>query len=63
MTQTLKSYWSLYVPSGKNFHILPTQGIYFLFMDVITNSYIFPIQGLIFVLYNREAICLLRGTY
>jgi hypothetical protein len=50
-------------PSGKKFLILPTQDIYFIFTDVITNSYIFPVQDLMFGFYSRDAMCLLRGAH
>ena len=48
--------WSLYVPPG------PTQCIYVFCVDLRTNSDYFPIQHLLTGLYNRDGVCLLRGT-
>ena len=64
--------WSLYVPhSGHHmyhqfniqpFYVLPTQCIYVFCVDLRTNSDYFPIQLKLTGLYNRDEVCLLRGT-
>ena len=64
--------WSLYVPhSGhymyhhfniQQFHVLPTHCIYVFCVDLRTNSHYFPIQHYLTGLYNRDGVCLLRGT-
>ena len=44
------------------FYVLPTQCIYLFCMDLRTNSDYFPIQHWLTGLYNRDGVCLLRGT-
>ena len=65
--------WSQYVPhSGHNmyrqfnifqFHNLPTQCIYVLYVDLRTNSHCFLIQHYLDGFYNWDGLCLLRGTF
>ena len=64
--------WSLYVPHNghymyrqfniQQFYVLPTQCIYVFCVDLSTNSHYFPIQHQLTGLYNRDGVCLLRGT-
>ena len=42
--------------------ILLTHRIYMLVIDVGTNSDYFPIQHYLTGVYNRDGVCLLRGT-
>ena len=44
------------------FYVLPTQCIYVFCVDLRTNSDYFPIQHLLTGSYNRDRVCLLRGT-
>ena len=46
----------------QQFHILPTQCIYVFCVDLRTNSNYFPIRHQLAGLYNRDGVCLLRGT-
>ena len=46
----------------KKFYILPTQCIYVFCVDLRTNSDYFPIQHWLVGFYNRDGVCLLRGT-
>jgi hypothetical protein len=43
-------------------YVLPTQCIYMFCVDLRTNSDYFPIQHLLTAFYNRDGVCLLRGT-
>jgi hypothetical protein len=43
------------------FYVLPTQCIYVFYVDLRTNSDYFPIHQLT-GFYNRDVVCLLRGT-
>ena len=43
-------------------YILSTERIYVFCMNLRTNSRYFPIQHLLNGFYNRDAVCLLRGT-
>jgi hypothetical protein len=64
--------WSLYVPhSGRymyhqfniqQFYVMPTQCICVFCVDLRTNSHYFPIQHELTGFYNRDGVCLLRGT-
>ena len=55
---------SLYTSSfnTQQFYVLPTQCIYVFCVDLRTNSDYFPIQHYLIGFYNREGVCLLRGT-
>ena len=44
------------------FYVLPAQCIYVFCVDLRTNSDSFPIQHLLVGFYNRNWVCLLRGT-
>ena len=44
------------------FYVLPTQCIYVFCVDLRTNSDYFPIQHQLTGFYNRDGVCLLRGT-
>jgi len=44
------------------FYVLPTQCIYVFCVDLRTNSDYFPIQHWLAGFYNRDGVCLLRGT-
>ena len=44
------------------FYVLPTQCIYVFCVDLRTNSDYFPIQHWLTGFYNRDGVCLLRGT-
>jgi hypothetical protein len=46
----------------QQFYVLPTQCIYVFCVDLRTNSDYFPIQHYLTGSYNREGVCLLRGT-
>jgi hypothetical protein len=46
----------------QQFYVLPTQCIYVFCVDLRTNSDYFPIQHYLTGLYNRDGVCLLRGT-
>ena len=46
----------------KHFYILPPQCIYVLCVDLRTNSDYFPTQHKLTDFYNRDGLCLLRGT-
>ena len=46
----------------QQFYVLPTHCIYVFCVDLRTNSHYFPIQHKLTGLYNRDAVCLLRGT-
>jgi len=46
----------------QQFYVLPTHCIYVFCVDLRTNSHYFPIQHKLTGLYNREGVCLLRGT-
>jgi hypothetical protein len=48
--------------SIQQFYVLPTQCIYVFCVGLRTNSDYFPIQHLLTDLYNRDGVCLLRGT-
>jgi len=43
-------------------YVLPTQYTYVFCVDLRTNSYYFPIQHYLTGFYNRDGVCLLRGT-
>ena len=43
-------------------YVLPTQHICVFYVDLRTNSYYFPIQQWLTGFYNRDGLCLLRGT-
>jgi len=42
--------------------LCPQSGIYVFRMDLRTNSDYFPIQHQMVGFYNRDGVCLLRGT-
>jgi hypothetical protein len=44
------------------FYVLPRQGIYVFCVDMRKNSDYFPIQHQLTGFYNRDGVCLLRGT-
>jgi len=44
------------------FYVLPTQCIYVFCVDLRTNSDYFSIYHLLTCFYNRDGVCLLRGT-
>ena len=46
----------------QQFYVLPTQCIYVFRVDLRTNSDYFPIQHWLTDFYNRDGVCLLRGT-
>jgi len=46
----------------QKFFILPTHCIYVFCVDLRTNSDYFPIQHKLTGFYNRDVVCLLRGT-
>ena len=46
----------------QQFYVQPTQCIYVFCVDLRTNSDYFPIQHWLTGFYNREGVCLLRGT-
>jgi len=46
----------------QQFYVLPTQCIYVFCVDLRTNSDYLPIQHSPTDLYNRDGVCLLRGT-
>jgi len=46
----------------QQFYVLPTQCIYVFCVDLRTNSDYFPIQHQLTGFYNRDGVCLLRGT-
>jgi len=46
----------------QKFYVMPTQCIYVICMDLRTNSDYFPIQHWLAASYNRDGVCLLRGT-
>ena len=46
----------------KRFYVLPTQCIYVFCVDLRTNSDYFPYRALSDWFYNRDGVCLLRGT-
>ena len=46
----------------QQFYVLPTQCIYVFCVDLKTNSVYFPIQHQLTGFYNRDGVCLLRGT-
>jgi len=64
--------WTLYAPHSSyyvchqfsihKFYDLPTQCIYVFCVDLRTNSDYFPIQHWLTGFYNRDGVCLLRGT-
>ena len=43
-------------------HALPTHCIYVFCVDLRTNCVYFPIQHYLSGFYNRDGVCLLRGT-
>ena len=43
-------------------YVLPTQCIYVFCVDLRTNSDYFPMQHKLVGFYNRDGVCLLRGT-
>jgi hypothetical protein len=44
-------------------YVLPTQCIYVFCVDLRTNSDYFTIQHKLTGFYNRDGVCLLRGTF
>ena len=63
-TQKL-SYPELYIPAALTFSnstLCPHSCIYVFCVDLRTDSDYFPIQHLLTGLYNRDRVCLLRGT-
>jgi hypothetical protein len=44
-------------------YVLPTQRIYVFFVNLRTNSDYFTIQHYLTSFYNRDGVCLLRGTF
>ena len=56
---TIRTIRSLHI---HNFYVLPTQCIYVFCVDLRINSDYFPIQHWLTGLYNRDGVCLLRGT-
>jgi hypothetical protein len=47
----------------QQFYVLPTLCIYVFCVDLRTNSDYFPIQHSLAGFYNRDGVCLLRGTH
>jgi hypothetical protein len=52
--------WSKHVGVRPKLYLLPTQRIVCVLLR--TNSDYFPIQHELFGFYNRDGVCLLRGT-
>ena len=48
--------------SIQQIYVLPTQCVYVFCVDLRTNSDYFHIQHKLVGLYNRDGVCLLRGT-
>jgi hypothetical protein len=48
--------------NNQQFYVVPTQCIYVFCVDLRTNSHYFPIQHKLTGLYNRDGVCLPRGT-
>ena len=46
----------------QQFYVLPTHCIYVFCVDLRTNSDYVPIQHQLSGFYNRDEVCLLRGT-
>jgi len=46
----------------QQFYVLPTHSIYVFCVELRTNSDYFPIQQKLAGFYNRDGVCLLRGT-
>jgi len=46
----------------QQFHLPPTQCIYVFFVDLRTNSDYFLTQHYLTGSYNRDGVCVLRGT-
>jgi hypothetical protein len=46
----------------QKFYRLPTQCIYVFCVGLRTNNYYFPVQHWLTGIYNRDGVCLLRGT-
>jgi hypothetical protein len=44
-------------------YVLPTQCIYVFCVDLRTNSDYFTVQHYLTGFYNRDEVCLLRGTF
>ena len=64
--QWFEAQWSPYVPPGltsTNSTFCPqSECIYVFCVDLRTNSDYFPIQHQLTGFYNRDGVCLLRGT-
>ena len=46
----------------QQFYVLPTHCICVFCVDLSTNNHYFPIQHYLTGFYNRDGVCLLRGT-
>ena len=53
---------SVYCAVRSTFYVLPTQCIYVFCLDLRTNSDYFTVQHWLGGFYNRDGVCLLRGT-
>ena len=52
----------VYCAVRSTFYVLPTQCIYVFCVDLRTNSDYFTVQHWLVGFYNRDGVCLLRGT-
>jgi len=53
----------VYCAVRSTFYVLPTQYIYVFCVDLRTNSDYFTVQHWLVGFYNRDGVCLLRGTF
>ena len=53
----------VYCAVRSTFYVLPTQCIYVICVDLITNSHYFTVQHWLVGFYNWDGVCLLRGTF
>ena len=53
----------VYCAVRSTFYVLPTQCIYVFCVDLRTNSDYFTVLHLLVGFYNRDGVCLLRGTF
>jgi hypothetical protein len=53
----------VYCALRSTFYVLSTQCIYVFCVDLRTNSDYFPVQHWLVSFYNRDGVCLLRGTF
>ena len=57
-------YYYMYCQFNINqFYVLPTQCVYVFCVDLRTNSDYFTVQHSLVGFYNRDGVCLLRGTF